>query len=179
MVASTDTIEHVQGEIVATSMQSRLLLPILALSIVAVIVSAVQFIREQNRVYQLALATGSETGEYYAFGQAFATVVARHEPKIQIEVLATDGSLENMQLVADESVQLALVQSDTPVKPSVLAVAQLFPEIFHFIVAEDSDIQQLSDLKGKRIVLMPEGSGSYDSLILASESTLWIAGNGF
>ena len=101
-------------------------------------------------------------GEYYAFGQAFAKVVARHEPKIQIEVLATNGALENMQFVADQSVQLALAQSDTPVKPSVRTVAQLFPEVFHLIAAADSGIQQLSDLKGKRIALMPEGSGSYD-----------------
>ena len=142
-------------------MQSRLLLPILALSVVAAIASAVQLIREQNRVYSLTLATGSETGEYYAFGQAFAKIVARHEPKIQIQVLATNGSLENMQFVSDESVQLALVQSDTPVRPSVRVMAQLFPEVFHFIVATDSGIQQFSDLKGKRIALMPEGSGSY------------------
>lgn len=143
-------------------MQSRLLLPILVFSIVAAIASAVRLFREQNRVYQLTLAAGSETGEYYAFGQAFAEVVARHKSKIQIEVLTTNGSLENMQLVADQSVQLALVQSDTPVEPSIRAVAQLFPEVFHFIVGVDSDIQQLSDLKGKRIALMPEGSGSYN-----------------
>ena len=142
-------------------MQSRFLLPILALSVVAAIASTVRLIQEQNRVYSLTLAAGSETGEYYAFGQAFATVVARHEPKIQIQVLATNGSPENMQFVANQSVQLALVQSDTPVKPSVRAMAQLFPEVFHLIAAADSGIRQFSDLKGKRIALMPEGSGSY------------------
>ena len=41
------------------------------------------------------------------------------------------------------------------------AIAPLFPEILHLIVTEESGIDSFSELKGKRIALMPQGSGSY------------------
>ncbi|HHP7243111.1 MAG TPA: TAXI family TRAP transporter solute-binding subunit [Elainellaceae cyanobacterium] len=142
-------------------MQGKFTLPVILLSIVAGTVFAAQWIREQNRVFTLTLATAGQQGEYYAFGEALAQVVANHYPKIRIEVLETAGSRENMQRLEQGDVQLALVQSDTPVEPSVQAVAFLFPEMFHLIAAQDADIQQVADLQGKRIALMPKGSGSY------------------
>lgn len=144
------------------ALQSRFTLPVVAISIVAAVVFAIQLVREQNRVYYLNLATAGRDGEYYAFGQALAEVVARHEPSIRIRVLETAGSLENMTLLEKRWVHLALVQSDTPVEPSVQAIAFLFPEVFHFLAAADADIEAVPDLRGKRIALMPEGSGSYD-----------------
>lgn len=143
-------------------MQNRIVFPTIVVSVIAVIAFGVQLIREHNRVYHITLATGGKTGEYYAFGQAFAQLVQRHDPKIQIEVLETKGSKQNMQDLNDNTVQLALVQSDTPVLPNVQGVALLFPEVFHFIARQDSGMKGIGDLKGKRIALMPEGSGSYD-----------------
>jgi uncharacterized protein len=142
-------------------MQTKFTLPVVLLSIVMAFAFAVQWLREQNRVYTLVLATAGKNGEYYAFGQALAKVVAKHQPQIQIKVLETEGSPQNMELLATKKVQLAIVQGDTPVDPSVEAIASLFPEMFHLIAAATSDIQSVSDLKGKRVALMPKGSGSY------------------
>lgn len=142
-------------------MQGKVLLPIVVLSLLGVVVSAVVLVREQTRTYRLVLASGGSTGEYYAFSQAFAEVVARNHPTIEIEVRATDGSVENMELLRTDQAQLALVQSDTPVQPPVRAVALLFPEMFHLLARTDADIDNVVDLRGKRIALMPQGSGSY------------------
>jgi len=117
--------------------------------------------QERSRVYNLVLASGSQTGEYYAFSQAFAEVVEQNHPEIRIEVIATEGSAENMALLRDNAAQLALVQSDTPVERPVRAIARLFPEMFHLLVRREANIQTVADLQGQRIALMPEGSGSY------------------
>lgn len=117
--------------------------------------------QERARVYELVLASGSKTGEYYAFSQAFAEVVAQNHPHIQIEVVETEGSAQNMLLLRDESAQLALVQSDTPVERPVRAIARLFPEMFHLLVRRAANIQTVADLQDKRVALMPKGSGSY------------------
>jgi len=117
--------------------------------------------QERNRVYDLVLASGGQTGEYYAFSQAFAEVVEQNHPEIRIEVIATEGSAENMMLMRDNAAQLALVQSDTPVERPVRAIARLFPEMFHLLVRREANIQTVADLRGQRIALMPEGSGSY------------------
>lgn len=142
-------------------MQNKLIFPLIFLSIITASIFGWQWFRSQNRVAVLAIATGSRQGEYYAFAQALAKVVARHQPQIQIEVIETEGSLENLELLSNEKVQLALIQSDTIVSPETKAIATLFPEISHLIVTKESDINSFSELKGKRIALMPKRSGSY------------------
>ncbi len=142
-------------------MQGKLVLPVVVLSLVGVVASAFFLVREHTRTYRLVLASGGSTGEYYAFSQAFAEVVVRNNPTIAIEVIETDGSLQNMDLLKTNAAQLALVQSDTPVQPPVRAVALLFPEMFHLLARTDADINGVADLRGKRVALMPEGSGSY------------------
>ncbi|MBE9078213.1 TAXI family TRAP transporter solute-binding subunit [Romeria aff. gracilis LEGE 07310] len=130
------------------------------LSIGVALVSGYQLLRERQ-VYTVRLATGGASGEYYAFGTAIAQVVAAHEPKIKIEVVESAGSPQNMQAVQARRADLALVQSDTPVLPAVQAVAQLYPEMFHLIADTAAEIDSIADLQGKRIALMPKGSGSY------------------
>jgi TRAP transporter TAXI family solute receptor len=131
------------------------------LSIVAAIAFATLWARDRSHITHLAIATGSEKGEYYAFAQALAQVVARHHPDIQITVLPSEGSLQNMQWLEQGKVQLAIVQNDTPTQPSVRAVAYLFPEVFHLMARDDSGIRTVHDLRGKRVAIMPKGSGSY------------------
>ncbi|WP_448571757.1 TAXI family TRAP transporter solute-binding subunit [Trichothermofontia sp.] len=142
-------------------MQNRLILLILLLSLGASGVFTWQWLRDRQRVHTVVLATGGEEGEYYAFGQALAQVVARHQPQLQIQVKATEGSLQNQQLLEARQVDLAILQSDTLVSPKTEAIALLFPEVFHLIARRPSQIQSVSDLRGKRIALMPKGSGSY------------------
>ncbi|NJO41193.1 MAG: TAXI family TRAP transporter solute-binding subunit [Cyanobacteria bacterium CRU_2_1] len=142
-------------------MRRRFGLPVVVLSVLAAIAFAAQWIQEQNRVYQLVIATGGKDGEYYAFAEALAVVVDRHHPNIQITVLATEGSPQNLELLEQGKAQLAIVQSDTPTKPSARAVAYLFPEVFHLLARSDSGIRSVNDLRGKRVALMPKGSGSY------------------
>jgi uncharacterized protein len=142
-------------------MQGKVVWPVVAISLLGVVVSVVVLVREQTRTYRLVLASGGSTGEYYAFSQAFATVVARNHPSIAIEVRETEGSVENMGLLETNQAQLALVQSDTPVQPPVRAVALLFPEMFHLLARAEADINGVGDLRGKRVALMPVGSGSY------------------
>jgi TRAP transporter TAXI family solute receptor len=142
-------------------MQSKLTLPVVLLSFVAVAVFAVNWVLDRQRVYDLTIATASKEGEYYAFGQALANAVSRHHPNIRLTVRETEGSLQNIALLNQNQAQLAIVQSDTPIQTPVQAVAYLFPEAFHLIAATNSGIQHVADLRGKRVALLPEGSGSY------------------
>ncbi len=135
---------------------------VVLVSVGGAIASITKLIHNQNRIYTIRLATGGPAGEYYAFGQAIAQVTEVHEPKIRIEVIESDGSNQNMEDVHSHAVDLALVQNDTPIKRNVRAIAQLYPEMFHLIANKDANINTLTNLKGKRVALMPEGSGSYN-----------------
>ncbi len=138
-------------------------LGLLVVVAVGVAISSItKLIHDQNRIYTVRLATGGTTGEYYAFGQAIAQVVETNEPNIRVEVIESLGSSQNMDDIHSHTVDLALVQNDTPVQPNVRAIAQLYPEMFHLIVNKGANINTLTDLRGKRVALMPEGSGSYN-----------------
>lgn len=141
--------------------RTRFVLPVILLSVVTAIVLSVEWIREKNQVHRLVIAAGGKQGEYYNFAQALSTVVARHSPDIHITVLETEGAQQNIELLEQQQAQLAIIQSDTPPQSSTRAVAFLFPEVFHLVARADSGIRTFSDLKGKRVALMPEGSGSY------------------
>jgi TRAP transporter TAXI family solute receptor len=141
-------------------MQNKFLLPVALLSVVLIGSFGWKLHHDKERVYQLTLATGTKTGNYYPFGEAIAEVVAQQNPSIRIQVIETQGAEENMRRLQANEVQLAIVQNDTAAVPSARVIASLFQEDFHLIASEQSGIQLVSDLKGKHIALMAKGSGS-------------------
>ena len=58
------------------------------------------------------LATASPTGAYVLLGDAIAKI-AKDNPETQLEVCTSDGSAENLRLLAQGTVQFALAQLDT------------------------------------------------------------------
>ncbi len=150
-------------------MQNRLAFPLLIISIVTAGIFAILSWPSSNRVDEITLATGGKNGDYYAFGQALSQVIARHSPQVKIRVIETEGTLQNLDLLNQKKAKLALVQSDVSLPSSTEAVAFLFPEVFHLIATEQSNIQRVSDLQGKRIALMPKGSGSNQLFWLLSQ----------
>lgn len=135
-----------------TSLYARLIATIALASIVMVVVFAVKLIRAHSPV-SVTLATAGKGGEYYAFGETLKQVINDNQRRVRIETKQTLGSCENMQLLENGEVELAIVQDDIPAKPSVRAVASLFPEVLHLIV--DKNIRSIPELKSKRVAVIP------------------------
>jgi len=136
----------------SASLGTRLISAITLASIVMVIVFAAKLILAQSRV-SVTLATAGQGGEYYEFGEDLKRVINDNQRRIRVETIPTLGSYQNMQLLDDKDVDLAIVQHDTRAKPSVQAVASLFPEMLLLIV--DHNINDICDLKDKRIAVIP------------------------
>jgi TRAP transporter TAXI family solute receptor len=146
-------------------MKSRFLLVIVLVSVAVLVTTGIKVFLNHRRVNTLTLATAGEWGEYYKFGNELAKLLERHNPTIKVNVRPTHGSVQNMELLEDNSVQLAIVQNNVLTSqdvyaPSVRSVASLFPEVFHLIVGNNSDIQSVADLRGKQIACFPGGTGS-------------------
>lgn len=135
--------------------------PVVLISLMMAGIFALRWIQEQRAIKTLVLATAGSQGQYYAFGQALAQVVAQHNSHLQIKVIATEGSSQNLDFLRENKAQIALIQSNIPTDPTIKAVSFLFPELFHLIATDQSGIEQVQDLRGKRVALMPKGSGSY------------------
>lgn len=149
-------------------MQNKFLVPVALLSVVLIGAFGWKLHQDKQRVHELTLVTGNKTGYYYPFGEAIAQVVTEQNPRLRIKVVETQGAEENMRRLQAKEAQLAIVQNNTTPVPQARVMASLFKEVFHLIVSEQSGIESVSDLKGKHIALMPQGSGSYSSFWLVS-----------
>jgi TRAP transporter TAXI family solute receptor len=108
------------------------------------------------------LATGPESGTYHALGLALGRLIEAEGLATRVEVRPTEGSGENMQLLASGAAQLAIVQSDSPPVDSVRLIASLFDEALHILVSLDlaGRVSQIGDLDGRRVSLGAATSGT-------------------
>jgi TRAP transporter TAXI family solute receptor len=119
----------------------------------------------------LVLASGPPGGAYAEMAQALSEH-ALHAG-VHFEVLAGEGSVANVRALADDSAQFALVQNDVAAAafagsgrfggaalPELRAVASLFPEAVQLVVRAGGPIRSLADLKGRRVDLGLERSGT-------------------
>lgn len=122
------------------------------------------------------IATATEKGTYYAIGKDLAKIVAP-DARIQLEVLPTPGSAENIKLLRFEpGVKFAIVQADVfqafidkagggnteaarMIRP-LRVILPLYNTEIHFVVRADSPMNYLHDIKDAKINGGLLGSGS-------------------
>jgi len=124
----------------------------------------------------ITIATGGVEGAYHSFGQRYAEVLARSG--ITLEVRPTSGSIENLQLLDDpaSNVDVALMQGgivSAGSGGSVVSLGRAFVEPLWVFYRADRRIEMLHQLRGLRIGIGPEGSGTrHLALTLLSTSGL-------
>jgi TRAP transporter TAXI family solute receptor len=120
---------------------------------------------------QVRLATGGTTGTYYAYGSAFAQILAE-KTKIPITIQSTGASKANIQLVDAGEVEMALVQNDVmdyawrgvdlfngEKTTTFRSMAALYAETCQIIANPASGIRTVADLRGKNVSVGDAGSG--------------------
>jgi TRAP transporter TAXI family solute receptor len=131
-------------------------------------------------VTNLVLATGSKSGIYYGLGTNLAES-AKHE-NLSVEVLPTQGSRENLLLLAQGKAQFCIAQSDvihealtgtetfTEPLTNIQAIAPLYNEVVHILVRNPLHLGHIQDIRGKRIAVGPSGGGTESNVRLILES---------
>ncbi|MDB5906319.1 MAG: C4-dicarboxylate transporter substrate-binding protein [Massilia sp.] len=110
----------------------------------------------------VSVATGQENGAYEQFAKKYATALARDG--IQVSATRSLGSQENLQLLNDGKVDVAFVQSGSTneaeaQRKGLVSLGSLFTEPVWLFMRDTSKVTQLSQLKGLKINLGPEGTG--------------------
>lgn len=111
----------------------------------------------------ITIATGDKSGAYYAFAQRYREILARDG--VTLEIRSTAGSVENVKLLGAKQgdVDIAFVQGgigDPAAQPELQSLASLYFEPLWVFYRRDLKIKRLPDLRGKRIVIGPEASGT-------------------
>src|ERR1051325_8156179 len=119
----------------------------------------------------VTMATGPSDGSYYQIGQDIKGVAAKDN--VDVQVMPTKGSLENIDLLVSGKVDTAIVQLDAlrfvsdvlkqqkgvDLFQSVKVILNLYPEEIH-VLSNKNDIQTFYNLDGKRFSVGTEGSGT-------------------
>ena len=135
------------------------------------LLAAFSFTAVASAATYMSVATGGTSGTYYAVGGALAAAVSK-DGKIQCTAETGNASVANCNLIATKGIEIAFVQNDItywavngelmfqgkPLK-NIRAVASLYPEHVQVVVAKDSGIKTINDLKGKRVGVGAPGSG--------------------
>lgn len=111
----------------------------------------------------VVMAAGARDGAYFRFAERFRQLMK--EDGITIEVLETKGSVENLELLQDEEseVSIAFVQTgiaDPEKSESLHSLASLYREPLWIFHRSHDLIDRLTQLRGLRIAMGPEGSGT-------------------
>jgi len=154
--------------------QQKWLRIVIVLSIVLLPVVLHHFYRQWTELpTTLRIAAGGKNGLYLPLAQQLAKEIER-ECKIKVEVLETNGSLKNMQLLSERKVHFAFYQSGAASRlkrhvkttedvdtSNARFIANLYPEIVHLIVRADQPISSINELSGMRVSLGKKESGDY------------------
>jgi len=110
----------------------------------------------------LTMTTGMEGGSFAVLGERYRQVLARDG--IQLRLLASSGSVENLTRLKDESktIEVGFVQGGIgkaePASKLVSLGSVFYSPLWVFSRSQDR-LDDLSQLRGKRINIGPEGSG--------------------
>ncbi len=129
----------------------------------------------------VVIATGGTKGVYYQYAQSFAA--ASHNRLRQVRLLDTLGSVNNINLLAAGRATFAICAADAamdgyagegvfPRGVPLRAVARLYDDYIHLVVPAESAVRSLADLRGLRVSVGPDGSGT----ALIADRILGVAG---
>ncbi|MFE3543868.1 TAXI family TRAP transporter solute-binding subunit [Nocardia sp. NPDC059177] len=106
------------------------------------------------------LASGEDGGFYFAFAQLLAA--AAHATGLRIEPVETAGSQQNLRMVADGEVEIALALADSASDfgGRVVALGRVYENYLQLAVRADGPITQVTELRGHRVNLGAAGSGA-------------------
>lgn len=130
------------------------------------------------------IATGSTGGTYYPVGATMANIWRDNIPGAKASAQSTGGTVNNIQLLRAGEAEACICDGmyydayhgmgsyAGRAHPFLRGIAVLYPDVVHFVVAKDSDIKTVADLKGKRVGVGPVGG----SVPLLAQAILAAAG---
>jgi hypothetical protein len=135
--------------------------PVLLVSVVAIWI-AVHFVRPAPPG-TIVVTSGPEGSIGHNSAEKYRTILAR--AGVTVDILPSEGSLENLKRLADPkfNVDVGFVQgglSDLVTTSRLVSLGSIFYEAVLVFYRAEAPLDRLSELKGRRVAIGPEGSGT-------------------
>ncbi|MBJ7903696.1 TAXI family TRAP transporter solute-binding subunit [Streptomyces sp. DSM 110735] len=117
---------------------------------------------------KVVFSTGTSRGVYEEYGEHLRSALAKDMPGLRVELRSSAGSQENVRRVADGEADFTIAAADAvqsyelknPAKADQLrGVARLYDDYVQLVVADDSKITSVADLRHKRVATGLKDSG--------------------
>ncbi len=129
----------------------------------AVLYTTLQFIQPSPKK-EIVIATGSKTGNYYKTALLYKELLK--EDKVDVKILNTAGSVENLELIKTGKADIAFMQNGIIDKSSyenVQSLASIYYEpLWVFYKNENYTMDYVIQLISKKISIGADGSGTKD-----------------
>jgi TRAP transporter TAXI family solute receptor len=121
---------------------------------------------------QLVIGTAGKEGVFYPLGTAMAAVISKYVSEVDAIAPETNGTAENIKLLQEGKIELALAQADIawaasqgqlnglPRKVAVRNLLGTHARYLHLVTLADRGIRVVEDIKGKRVSTGPAGSAT-------------------
>src|SRR5258706_9611684 len=124
---------------------------------------------KSNAPLPLTLGPAARGGGFPVYGEAFVATVHESDPTLTIDARNTKGSAENIPLLEQGKLGLALVQGEAAYealaginrsgKTDIKILWAMYSSPGMFVVRADSPYRKIEDLKGKTVAWGAKGSG--------------------
>lgn len=117
---------------------------------------------------RVTLATGVPTGVYARYGELLEQDLARDEPDLDVRLLRSEGSIDNLRKLVSGRAQFTIATADAVATYQVRgeagadrlrACARLYDDYMQLVVPKGSTVRSTGDLKGLRVGVGADGSG--------------------
>jgi len=111
----------------------------------------------------ITITSGPDGSAYRAVADRYAPILKRNG--IQLKILPSEGSLENLRRLTDPAsqVDVGLVQGGVATGidvTSLVSLGSVFYQPLAIVYRSPHPVERLAELQGKRIAIGPEGSGT-------------------
>ena len=133
--------------------------PFIAIGLIGLLIAS-RFV-EPAPPSQIRFAAGGEGGAYFAYAERYQRLLAEHG--VEVSIIKTAGSVENVRLVQDGDADIGLVQGGIadPVRDDQLRSAgAMFLEPAWMFVRREFGANGFGDLTSARIAIGQNGSGT-------------------
>jgi len=108
---------------------------------------------------KIVISTGSKSGTYFKIAQQYRDALA--EEGIELEIINSSGSGENIGRLLNKQVDIAFIQGGTGNhEKSLFSLGSLYYEPLWIFLRKDSNVENIAGLSGLRIAIGEEGSGT-------------------
>ncbi|MFJ5530833.1 TAXI family TRAP transporter solute-binding subunit [Streptomyces sp. NPDC093261] len=123
---------------------------------------------EESPSGTVTFSTGTPTGVYQKYGALLQHAIAKDLPHLDVRLLNSDGSQQNVRRVATGQADFTIAAADAveayrlerqPGAGGLRGCARLYDDYVHLVVPRSSRVQSVADLKGRTVAVGPGGSG--------------------